>query len=506
MAHNWIEMDHPTTGRPATARPPEAVLDVLGRWAGGPEPLFRQLASALEEAIARGDLRPGDRLPPERDLARALSLSRSTVVAALDLLRAEGRLASRQGSGTWVPQRDGTGLEDRTRVLDDLARNPLVRGVLAPAGGTIELTAAVVPGLPFVVQAAIASAADDLPGLIGGHGYAPFGLPALREAIAAHYTARGLPTRSGEVLVTSGAQQAISLLAQAYLAPGTPVVVEDPTYVVALDVFRAAGAELVGVDIGPRGPDPAALRDRLARVRPGFAYLVPTNQNPTGATTPPDARRAIARVADDLGVLVVEDEAIAGLEFDGVPVPPIAAAMPSAPVASIGSLSKRAWGGLRVGWIRAAEPVIARLGRLKVLADYGASLVGQATALRVMDQLDALAAERRAIVTANAALLERLLAEHLPGWEWQRPAGGITAWIRLPTGDAGALAQVALRHGVAIVPGPVASVSGAHGDRVRITFGDAAQLEEGIARLGRAWRAYRDEDVRVEPDGRAWIV
>lgn len=497
---------HAAPSRPVTARPPEAVLDVLGRWAGGPEPLFRQLASALDEAITRGDLRPGDRLPPERDLARALSLSRSTVVAALDLLRAEGRLASRQGSGTWVPHRGAATVEDRARVLDDLARNPLVRGVLSPGGGAIELTAAVVPGLPFVVQAAMASAAEDLPGLIGGHGYAPFGLPALREAIADHYAARGLPTRPGQVLVTSGAQQAISLLAQAFVAPGTPVVVEDPTYVVALDVFRAAGAELVGVEVGPRGPDPAVLRDRLARVRPGFAYLVPTNQNPTGATTPPDARRAIARVADELGVLVVEDEAIAGLEFDGVPVPPIAAALPTAPIATIGSLSKRAWGGLRVGWIRAAEPMIARLGRLKVLADYGASVLGQATALRVMGHLDALAAERRAIVTANAALLERLLAEHLPGWEWRRPAGGITAWVRLPTGDAGALAQVALRHGVAIVPGPATSVSGAHGDRVRITFGDASHLEEGIARLGRAWRAYRDDAGRIEPDGGVWIV
>jgi DNA-binding transcriptional MocR family regulator len=491
--------------RPITPRPPEAVIDLLGPWAAGPEPLFRQLATALGEAIERGDLRPGDRLPPERDLARALSLSRSTVVAALDLLRAEGRLASRQGSGTWVPVRAGSLADDRARVLDDLARNPLVRGVLAPSGPTIELTAAVVPGLPDVVGAAVAAAAEDLPRLIAGHGYAPLGLPALREAIAAHYDGLGLPTRPAEILVTSGAQQAISLLAQGWLEPGAPVLVEDPTYVVALDVFRAAGAELHGVAIGPRGPDPEQLRDRIARTRPAFAYLVPTNQNPTGATTPQAERRQIARIAAETGVLVVEDEAIAGLEFDGIPQAPIAAADPAAPIATIGSLSKRAWGGLRVGWVRAAEPVVARLGRLKVLADYGASLVGQATAVRVMERLPELAAERRAIVTANASLLAGLLATHLPDWTWERPGGGITAWVRIPAGEAGALAQVALRHGVAIVPGPATSVSGSHGDRVRITFGDAAGLEEGIARLGRAWRAYRTEDGGPRDQG-AWIV
>lgn len=498
-------MDQASSDRPATARPPAAVLDLLGPWASGSEPLFRQLAAALDEAIERGDLRPGDRLPPERDLARALSLSRSTVVAALDLLRAQGRLASRQGRGTWVPARATSPLEDRARVLDDLARNPLVRGVLAPPGPTIELTAAVVPGLPAVAQAAALAITEDLPRLIEGHGYAPFGLPALRSAIAAHYTALGLPTGPAEILVTSGAQQAISLLAHGWLGPGVPVVVEDPTYVVALDVFRAAGAELHGIEVGPHGPDPAVLRERFLRARPAFAYLVPTNQNPTGATTPLDARRAIARLAAETGILVVEDDAIAGLEFDGRPVPPIAAADPGAPVVTIGSLSKRAWGGLRVGWIRAAEPLVARLGRLKVLADYGASLVGQAVAVRVMERLDDLAAERRALVRGNADLLERLLAEHLPGWTWERPAGGITAWVRIPAGEAGALAQVALRHGVAIVPGPAASVSGAHGDRVRITFGDGRGLEEGIARLGAAWRAYRAGDVGPR-EGGAWIV
>lgn len=491
--------------RPTATRPPEAVLDLLGPWASGHEPLFRQLAAALDGAIERGDLRPGDRLPPERDLARALSLSRSTVVAALDLLRADGRLASRQGRGTWVPTRATSPLEDRTRVLDDLARNPLVRGVLAPAGPTIELTAAVVPGLPGVVEAAIAASTEDLPALVDGHGYAPLGLPALRAAIAAHYTALGLPTRPAEVLVTSGAQQAISLLAHGWLGPGTPVLVEDPTYVVALDVFRASGAELQGVEVGRDGPDPAVLRERLIRTRPAFAYLVPTNQNPTGATIPPDARRAIARVAAETGILVVEDDAIAGLEFDGAPVPPIAAAGPTAPIATVGSLSKRAWGGLRVGWIRAPEPLIARLARLKVLADYGASLVGQAVAVRVMARLDELAAQRRAIVGPNADLLARLLAAHLPDWTWERPAGGITAWVRIPSGEAGALAQVALRHGVAVVPGPAASVSGAHGDRVRITFGDARELEEGIVRLGRAWRAYHAGDVGPH-EGGAWIV
>lgn len=497
----------PDRPRPGLVVDTASLVAILGAWSAGSGPLFRQLADAIAAAIDDGSIRPGSRLPPERELATALALSRSTVVAALDHLRAEGRLERRQGSGTWVPARPLPTLDERQLVLDRVARNPLVEGVLGGRTSVVELTAAVTRGSPAVIGAAQEAVATDLPAIIGGHGYTPFGLPQLRAAIAARYTERGLPTTAAQILVTSGAQQAIALLTHTFVGPGSPVIVEDPTYIVALDTFRAASADIVGVPIGPDGPDPALLRERLLAVRPAFAYLVPTNQNPTGATTPDGARRAIARAAVDTGIAVVEDEATAFLEFGSGTTPrPIASHAPDGPILTIGSISKVAWGGLRVGWIRGPERTIARLGRVKVLADYGTPALSQAIGARVVERLPEIAAERQREIGAAADLLDALLAEHLPDWTWERPTGGITAWLRLPAGDAEALAQVALRHGVAIVPGSMLSISGGHGDRIRLAFGDPTLLPEGIARLGAAWRAYRRSADERAPDRLAWVV
>ena len=392
-------------------------------------------------------------------------------------------------------------------MVESLSRNPLVGGILATSTDTIELTAAVTLGTPAVVRTAIDSVGGDLPSLLQTHGYAPLGLPTLREAIAATYRTRGLPTSAEQVLVTSGAQQAISLVAQALLEPGDRVLVEDPTFIVALDTFRMRRAEIAGLPIGPKGPNPEALRTRLSELRPALTYLVPTNQNPTGATTPEATRRAIAAMVAETDLTLIEDEAVAGLEFGSRPTPPpIASFAPDAAILSIASLSKRAWGGLRLGWIRGPLRTISQLGRLKVIADYGTSTVSQAVAIRVLERLADLETERRAEISAAADLFERLLGEHLPDWRWDRPTGGLTAWLQLPFGDAGAFAQVALRHGVAVVPGAMMSISGGHTDRIRLTYADAAQLPEGIARLGAAWRAYRSVAHDEEPRRLAWVV
>ena len=128
--------------------------------------------------------------------------------------------------------------------------------------------------------------------------------------------------------------------------------------------------------------------------------------------------------------------------------------MPGAPVVTVGSLSKLVWAGLRIGWVRAEAPVIARLARFKVLADLGSSLPGQVLAARLLRRAAAIRDARRRQACERRDALERALAAALPGWTWSRPAGGLCLWVRLPRGNAEELARVALRHGVAIVPGP----------------------------------------------------
>jgi DNA-binding transcriptional MocR family regulator len=166
-------------------------------------------------------------------------------------------------------------------------------------------------------------------------------------------------------------------------------------------------------------------------------------------------------------------------------------------VLTLGSLSKVAWGGLRVGWVRGPVEFIDPLGRLKAATDFGMSVLPQAVALRVLDELPAIAAARRAVLRQRRDLAERELARRLPEWTWTQPEGGLSLWIRLPAGTGDGLAQVALRHGVDVTPGSAHAVDGAFDDHLRLCYGPPpAVLREGIARLAAAWRDYVAGPVR----------
>ncbi len=456
-------------------------------------PLYRRLAEAIRAAIRRGELSSGTRLPTERALAAELSVSRSTVVAAYDLLRGEGWLESRQGSGTWVRRHASVARfgEDRPGFL---GRSTVTfRALIEGPGESIEFTTAALVAGDLFRRPAVARAFEDLAAYARtAIGYEAVGHVPLRAAIADHLTRRWrLPTTQDEVIVTTGAQQAIGLATALYARPGEVVAVEDPTYLTAIDVFTAAGVRLLPVPIGVQGVRPERLRDAILEASPRFAYLMPTYQNPTGVVMPERERRETAYLAQELQVPIVEDLTVADLFLDEPPPPPIGAFQGEVPVLTIGSLSKVLWGGLRVGWIRAPAPVIQRLGRMKLVTDHGSSTVSQIVAVRLLEDLEEISEERRALVRERKALLESLLRERLPSWTWEPPAGGLCLWVRVPAGDATSLSQVASRHGVTIVPGPMTSVDGNFADRVRMPFVlEPDEMRDGVDRLAAAWAEY----------------
>jgi DNA-binding transcriptional MocR family regulator len=160
-------------------------------------------------------------------------------------------------------------------------------------------------------------------------------------------------------------------------------------------------------------------------------------------------------------------------------------------VLSIGSLSKLCWGGLRVGWIRAPEPVITRLASLKVASDLGSSMLSQVVAVALLDRADEVRRLRRAQITRQRDALAAALEQHLPDWSWTLPEGGLSIWVRLPHGDASEFAQVALRHGVSLLPGPSVSADGGHAQHLRLVYvHEPGVIAEAVARLARAWQAY----------------
>jgi DNA-binding transcriptional MocR family regulator len=313
----------------------------------------------------------------------------------------------------------------------------------------------------------------------------------LRREVAARFEERGLPTSPDEILITTGAQQAIDLAARLLVGRGDSVVLEDPTYLGAIDALTLAGARLVPVPpLAASGG--AALQRAVAPATPARVYLVPSFHNPTGTLVPEGTRREVAALAEARGIVVVEDESLADLSFGPEPPPPIAAFAPRAPVLTVGSLSKPFWGGLRVGWLRGPRSVVARLTRFKVAADLSGSLLGQVLATRLMVRREEITRARRRESRRRYDALTRLLRELLPDWSWTEPQGGLTLWVRLPAPAAEELARTALAHGVSIVPGPVHSASHSFPDRVRLPYVlDEGPMSEGITRLARAWQACR---------------
>ncbi len=461
------------------AMEPINVTDRLGRWSAGRGPLYALLAAGLRGLIDDGELPPGALLPPDRTLAVALSVGRSTVVAAYDLLHDEGRIVRRQGSGTRVA---GTPRDDPPETTSE----PMFLDLLEPRSDVISLACAA-PDRPPVELAesyaamlpALAATSDDI-------GYYPSGHPVLREAVAEHYRGRGLPTEPGQILVTTGGQQALSLLAQAYLRPGDRVLVEAPTYPGALEAFRAAAAVVSGLPPGLDGFT-GAVREH----RPALAYVIPTYQNPTGSVLSPLVRRTLAEASAAEGIPLIDDEVLAELGFTGRETPrPLAAFADT--VISVGSLSKSVWGGLRIGWIRAAPSVIGKLARLRAVHDLGGNLPAQLAAAELLPRVDGLlrtqAAERR----RRHAHLRAELARRIPDWDVPPVEGGQTLWIRLPRGDGASFAQAALRHRVSILAGSGLDPTGGSERYLRLHFLHPAQtLTTAVARLAEAWRTYR---------------
>jgi DNA-binding transcriptional MocR family regulator len=476
------------------------LADLLRGDLDGEGPLYRQLADALRQAVDRGEIPLGTVLPPERALARALAVSRATVVAAYDRLKADGWLESRQGSGTWVRTPD-----EGEAGLDAVATGR----IFLSAGGNeqrtgpgehddapdeaVDLSVAAVVGSRTVTEALAALTVEDVAPLTAHHGYLPQGYRALRDAIADAFQRDGLPARSEQIVVTTGAHQGISLVARQLLRPGDTVLVESPTFPGALDAFRRFGARPVPVPLDEEGMRVDLLEDLIQRSDPRLLYVTPHFQSPTGTVLPADRRERIAELSATRRLPVLEDLAMADvvLEEDTVLPPPIASYAEDASIYTLGSTSKLYWAGLRIGWVRSPLDAAARTLAVKTVADLGSPLVSQLIALHLLEQRETVQAERRAELRPRRDHLASLLAEHLPDWRFQLPRGGLSLWCHLPRGNAEEFAEHAARHGVVVVPGPALSVDEGNRRALRIVFTlPERELEEGVRRLVQAWTSY----------------
>jgi DNA-binding transcriptional MocR family regulator len=464
---------------------------VFEGWQERPGPRYQRLAEALLHAVDRRMVVDGARVPAERSLADALGVSRGTVVAAFEHLVGAGVLERRQGAGTFVLGRPPWTSRSDTAVASLLLRR------VAATSEAIDLSFSVPAGtshLPPIGELPLGST-------FTGHGLDPFGDATLRSAIAEHLTHhQRLPTTPEQVLVTSGAQQALTLLGRALLSPSTKVIAGCPGYPGFAAAFLGADRELLPVAVDDAGVDPDAVARAAHRRGDLVLYVMPTGHNPTGAISSAARRRALLDVAAQSGITVVEDLALADLVLDpGEPAPaPLAAS--SDRVVVVGSLSKLMWAGLRIGWIRADPALLERVARWKAADDLATSAPAQAIAVALLEAIDDtwLHAHRRALASRRDHLVQ-LIGGQLPAWRTRTPAAGLSLWVELPLEHADTFVHAAAAHGVVVAPGSAACSDTRHLAGVRLSFAETLEtLELAVERLASAWELH-SQDVAATP-------
>lgn len=323
-----------------------------------------------------------------------------------------------------------------------------------------------------------------------------------RVALGEYLTeAYGTPVAAEQLFSTNGNSQALEMLCTVLTEPGDVVIVEEPTYFLAFQVFRDHGLEIRGVPIDGDGLVVEALIDEISAVRTAgkrvaFAYTIPAFQNPTGVTMSAQRRDELVAAATANDVLIIADEVYHLLRHAPGPMPPpMSAYVDNGPVLSIGTFSKILAPGMRLGWIHGS------VERLAALADSGLILSGGglnpvtsslATAMMRTGWQKEYVDWLRATFARRSATMITALGEHMPEWvEYDVPSGGYFVWLRLPQGaDGASLRAVAKQHGVDVRHGAQFSPTGALGNHLRLSYAfyDDADIAEGVARLGRALR------------------
>ena len=458
-------------------------------------PLYGHLVTLLESAIARGDLPSGARLPPERELATRLHISRTTVVSAYRELESKGLLRGYVGRGTFVcatPEPSGTPFAWRGKIASAALRSSdsTMRDALKHASDARLLSlAAGEPAIDCFPTAAFQSAVDQSIAREGAalwrHGPTE-GQPALREAIADRFR---VPVES--VLVLAGAQQGLDLLARCLVDPGDAVIVDRPGYLGAIQSFQAAGAKLIGWDVLHGDVD--ELEDALLRYRPKLIYTNPTFQNPTGITMPIRTRREVLKLAERYRVPIVEDATYRELYFHEAPPPSLNELDTQNLVIHLNSFSKVLAPGLRLGWLSATPPIIEQMALIKQRLDpHTQNLVQFALARMIRDgSFDTHVKKLRAEHARRCAQMLAAMQKHMPPGSLRvmRPQGGLYLWCRVSSGiSTRTLLDAALANGVAFVPGHAFYADPAGESELRLCFSsvEPSAIDEAMQKLARA--------------------
>ena len=458
-------------------------------------PLYRQLYNEVKILITSGQVSQGSKLPATRELAGQLGLNRTTVSAAYELLESEGLITGHVGRGSFVaapPAQTGSRIPWRD-ILEPARHSPAAPTSTPRFGFSSSRPSELLfPIEEFRATCAEVIASEDAQNILqlgSPAGYAP-----LRRYLWELARAEGAARDTDDILITSGCQQAFDLLQRTLIREGETVLLEDPVYLGVRNAFERGGARLVGVPVGPNGIDLESLERIVVRERPRILAVTSNFQNPTGATIPVNARKALLAIAQEAGVIVIENDIYGPLTYEGESVATLKRLDETGDTVLLRSFSKLAFPGLRVGWVIGPRALIEKLTEAKLWSDLHTDQLSQAVLLRFAES-GRLAEHRERMLEAGRERLRTVLSaceKSLPSEaKFTRPRGGMSLWIRLPEPlDAAELLPRAEREGVTYLPGKYFAVSRPETNSLRISFAGMApdDIRSGMAILGRIFK------------------
>ncbi|WP_175640641.1 aminotransferase-like domain-containing protein [Metabacillus schmidteae] len=454
------------------------------------EYLFQQVYEYVLNNIERNEWKKDDKLPSVRSLADQLNVHRLTVLRAYQLLKQHNKVYVKDKSGYFVMSERpiDTNNNDLPIVTAYNQKNHL--SDIHQHTVSYNFSQALIDPnlLPNQFLSDYVKKVFDLhPKVLATYSTVQ-GDEELRESLTQYFGNQyKTPLHKDDLLITSGSQQAIHLISQAFIKPRDTVLFERPSYSAAIDVFRARGANIVTIDIGQNGYNLEEVEKQMKLFKPRLFYLNPTFHNPTGMTIPPEQRKKLVDLAEKYKCLLVEDDAYYDIYFHQPPPPPIYTYDTAGIVIYVRSFCKYISPGLRVAAIICqSQATMKSLLASKSLIDNGSPLLNQKiflhyfSSLRMQQHLEKL---RIALQIRKEIMEEELAAT---SWKWLSPQGGLNLWIELPDGvSAQELYSKAIETGISFVPGVVCDPLEESTSFVRLSYSYVSenQIREGIRRL-----------------------
>ncbi|MDF2569982.1 MAG: PLP-dependent aminotransferase family protein [Sporomusa sp.] len=470
-------------------------------------PIYLQIKNQLRDMIFSGVLPENFLLPPERSLAKTLEVNRSTVIKAYQELKADGLVCSHVGKGTVILSQMAKKITLTEGYINPLpwyqlftesitsSNDTIISEIMAMTGGGEMISFA--GGIPAPDLYPVKIMEEIQKELFKKNGQELFlhspveGYYPLRESISYLLRLRQqISVSPKDVVVLSGSQQGLDFAARMFIRPGDTIIVEEPTFFGAIQIFRSAGARVIGVPIDNDGMRMDVLESLLVRHNPKFIYTLPTFQNPSGVTLSLERRYQLLNLAYKHQLPIVEDDPYGELYYGSTPVPPLKALDRHGYVIYLSTFSKALFLGLRVGWVAAPPQVLAKFAHLKQITDLHVNTPAQLlldTFIRKGDYERHITLLRQEYSERRNIMLKALEKYKVPGTSWNKPEGGYYIWCRLPDNIVRhRLVANAGRRGVVFLPGEAFYPDGTQGDtyiRLNYTFANPLQIEEGIKRL-----------------------